>query len=75
MKVMASKSYGPVDRLEMMEIPEPTAGAGQLRIRVRASSVNPADFKVLTGKVKLLHGRNFPMVVGYDFAGEVDALG
>ena len=75
MKTMAIKSYGPVDQLQWNDIPEPTPGNHEVRVRVRATSVNQADSKVITGKVKMLHARNFPMVVGYDFAGEIDALG
>src|SRR5712671_4459580 len=37
--------------------------------------VGPADFKVATGVVKFLHGRKFPMILGYDFSGVVDAVG
>jgi NADPH:quinone reductase-like Zn-dependent oxidoreductase len=75
MKAMAVKSYGPIEHLTLIDIAEPAAGKNEVRVRVRGSSVNPADLKVITGKVKVLHGRNFPLVVGYDFAGEVDAIG
>ena len=75
MKAMATKSYGPLDRLEMMDLPAPDAGPRQIRVNVHASSINPADIKVITGQVKFLHGRNFPLVLGYDFAGEVDTVG
>src|ERR1700722_6719590 len=75
MKAMGVKSYGPVDRLEFLEIPEPICSPGQIRVVVKASSVNPADPKVITGAVKFLHGRRFPMVVGYDFAGDIETVG
>ncbi|MBI3355210.1 MAG: alcohol dehydrogenase catalytic domain-containing protein [Nitrospirae bacterium] len=72
---MAVRSYGSVDRLELLDLPEPRLGENEIRIQVHGSAVNPADSKVLTGKVKLLHARNFPLIVGYDFAGEIDVLG
>jgi NADPH:quinone reductase-like Zn-dependent oxidoreductase len=75
MKVMASQSYGPLDQVRLTEIPEPTPGKGEVRVRVHASSVNPADYKTITGEAKILHGRNFPLVMGYDFAGVIDAVG
>jgi NADPH:quinone reductase-like Zn-dependent oxidoreductase len=56
-----------------MPLPEP--GPGQVRIRVHASALNPADFKSITGETKILHARVFPMVVGFDFSGVIDALG
>ncbi|MGZ3697654.1 MAG: NAD(P)-dependent alcohol dehydrogenase [Bdellovibrionota bacterium] len=75
MKAMAVPSYGSVDRLTLTDLPDPTPAQGEVRVRVRGTAVNPADFKVITGKVKMLHGRNFPLVTGYDYAGEIDALG
>jgi len=53
----------------------PLHSLGEVRVRVVASAINPADYKVLLGTVKFLHGRNRPPVVGYDFSGTVDAVG
>lgn len=75
MKAMAIKSYGSIDSLELIEIPERKPGANEVRVKVIGSALNPADSKVLTGKIKFLHGRKFPLVVGYDFAGEIDLVG
>ena len=75
MKVFGVKAYGPVEKLESMEIPAPVPGKKEISIRIQGSAVNPADAKVLTGKVKMLHGRNFPLVVGYDYCGTVESLG
>jgi NADPH:quinone reductase len=75
MKAMAIKSYGSIDSLELMEIPERVPGANEVRVKVIGSALNPADSKVITGKIKFLHGRKFPLVVGYDFAGEIDLVG
>jgi len=67
--------YGGPDvmRLEDVEVPEP--GRGQVRIRVRAASANPADWKVRAGDLRLVSGRRFPRGLGHDFAGVVDAVG
>ena len=75
MKAMAASAYGPLEGLKQMDLPLPTPGHGEVRVRVVASALNPADYKVLLGKMKLLHGRNRPLVVGYDFSGTVDAVG
>jgi NADPH:quinone reductase-like Zn-dependent oxidoreductase len=75
MKAMAASAYGPLEGLKQMDLPLPTPGRGEVRVRVVASALNPADYKVLLGKMKLLHGRNRPLVVGYDFSGTVDAVG
>ncbi len=64
-------------RFVEIELPTPAPGPDEVRIRVAASSINPADEKVLRGDfvARFLHGRAEPLVVGYDVAGEVDALG
>src|ERR1700677_2251391 len=75
MKASAASHYGPLDQLQVVELPLLEPGQGEIRVRVAASALNPADFKVLLGTLKFLHGRNFPMVVGYDFSGTIEALG
>ena len=75
MKAMAAAAYGPLDRLREIDAPMPVPGPGEVRVRVVASALNPADYKVLLGTMKFLHARNWPMVVGYDFSGTVDAVG
>ena len=67
--------YGPADVLRYGEQPTPTAKPNQILVRVRASSVNPIDWKVRRGDIKLLTGFNFPMIPGRDVAGEVAAVG
>jgi len=75
MKAMAASAYGPLEGLGQIEVPLPTPGRGEVRVRVVASALNPADYKVLLGTMKFLHGRNRPLIVGYDFSGTVDAVG
>ena len=75
MRALQYKAYGGPEVLDWAEAPEPHAGPGQLRIAVRAASVNPIDWKVLTG---MLSGGE-PMAgtgyLGYDAAGVVDEVG
>jgi NADPH:quinone reductase-like Zn-dependent oxidoreductase len=75
MRAMAIPSYGPVEQMKLIELPTPEPGPGQVRVKVHASAVNPSEEKVAIGAAKLLHGRNFPMVLGYDFSGVVDLVG
>jgi NADPH:quinone reductase-like Zn-dependent oxidoreductase len=68
-------TYGGPEVLDWAEAPEPHAGPGQIRITVRAASVNPIDWKVLTGMLsggKPMEGTGF---VGRDAAGVVDEVG
>ncbi len=75
MKAMAAFEYGPLEHLDLIDAPLPIPGRGEVRVRVVASALNPADYKVLLGTVKFLHGRNRPLIVGYDFSGTVEAVG
>ena len=75
MKAMAAPSYGPLDLVARIDAPVPSPGRGEVRVRVVASALNPADYKVLLGTLKFLHARNRPLIVGYDFSGTVEAVG
>jgi NADPH:quinone reductase-like Zn-dependent oxidoreductase len=75
MRALQYKAYGGPEVLEWAEAPEPHAGPGQLRIAVRAASVNPIDWKALTGMLsggEPLAGTGY---LGYDAAGVVDEVG
>lgn len=60
-------------RLEEFELPPPQAG--QVAVTVKAAAVNPIDWKVRQGQLKMLTGRSFPRAMGSDFAGVVRATG
>ena len=75
MKAAYYLEYGPASGLHYGEQPTPTPKAKQILVRVRASSVNPADWKVRNGELKLLISPLFPKIPGYDTAGEVVAIG
>jgi NADPH:quinone reductase-like Zn-dependent oxidoreductase len=75
MKAIAAPSYGPLERLALVDAPLPIPGRGEVRVNVVASALNPADYKVLLGTMKFLHARNRPLVMGYDFSGTVSAVG
>jgi NADPH:quinone reductase-like Zn-dependent oxidoreductase len=75
MRALQYNTYGGPEVLEWAEAPEPHAGPGQLRITVRAASVNPIDWKALTGMLsggEPLAGTGY---LGYDAAGVVDEVG
>ena len=73
MRCVVIREHGDYDRLLLEEREVPTPGAGQVRIRVRASGINHLDTWVRRG----VPGHTFPlpMVPGCDGAGEIDALG
>ena len=56
--------------------PDPEPGPGQVRVRVRAATVNPVDWLVAGGVLAAMTGHlPFPLVLGWDVGGEVDAVG
>jgi len=67
--------YGDPDVLVLGEAPEPQAGAGQVRIAVRACSVNPFDWKLRAGYLDGMVPVQFPAIPGVDAAGVVDQVG
>lgn len=67
--------YGPAEVLQYGELPTPIPKANQLLVRVRASSVNPVDWKMRKGELKFITGYKFPKIPGRDVAGEVVAVG
>jgi NADPH:quinone reductase-like Zn-dependent oxidoreductase len=64
---------GPPEVLEVRNLPDPHAGAGEVRIRVRASGVNFADCMARMGLYP--DAPKLPCVVGYEVAGTVDEVG
>jgi NADPH:quinone reductase-like Zn-dependent oxidoreductase len=59
----------------VVEVPTPTPAAGEVRVRVAAASVNGFDVAVAAGYVWDMMPHTFPVVLGRDFVGTVDALG
>jgi len=75
MRAMAVDAYDGPAALRLCELPIPAPAATEVRVRVRAAALNPADLKVVSGKGRVLHATGFPLVVGYDLSGVVDAVG
>src|SRR6202521_805374 len=75
MRAAVLTGYGGVERLELREGSRPEAGSGQLLVRVRAAGVNPIDWNIRQGRLRLLLPARLPLVLGFDVAGEVAAVG
>jgi NADPH:quinone reductase-like Zn-dependent oxidoreductase len=63
--------FGGPEVLELVELPDPEPGPGQIRVAVRAAGVNPIDWKVRSGMM----GGDLPKRTGQEVAGVVDKLG
>ncbi|MFN0251436.1 MAG: NADP-dependent oxidoreductase [Kofleriaceae bacterium] len=75
MKAVVAKRYGGPEVLEIVDAPAPEVHSRDVLIDVRAASLNPLDFKVREGKVKLVLPLKPPVSLGCDVAGVVSAVG
>ncbi|MEX5718534.1 NADP-dependent oxidoreductase [Geodermatophilus maliterrae] len=75
MRAVVYTQYGEPDVLSVGEVEEPHAGRGRVRIAVRAASVNPLDWKQVSGMMAGGGQPDGPTVPGYDAAGVVDEVG
>ena len=71
MKAAQFSRFGGPEVLEIVDLPEPHARAGEIRIRVRAAGVNASDWKKRLGEMD----QDLPQTMGYEAAGVVDELG
>jgi NADPH2:quinone reductase len=83
MKAIGYNEFGGPDVLRVLELPEPHAGPGQVRVRVEATAVSPADTAARSGWMKRnyapesLPGGSYPeppYVTGWDFCGVLDEV-
>jgi NADPH:quinone reductase-like Zn-dependent oxidoreductase len=80
MKAIVYHDYGSPDVLRFEDVEKPAPGAEEVRVRVRAASVNPLDWHVMRGEPRLMRvmsGLRKPKDprLGVDLAGEVEAVG
>jgi NADPH:quinone reductase-like Zn-dependent oxidoreductase len=71
MRAVVYSEQGPPEVLHVAEVEEPHAGAGQVRVAVRAAGVNPVDWKVRGGMMPV----DLPRIDGREAAGVVDEVG
>jgi len=69
MKALRYHRYG--GPLVVDDVPVPTCSAGELRLRVEASSVNPIDWKIHSGAIRWIRPVPRPVTPGMDVVGEV----
>jgi NADPH:quinone reductase-like Zn-dependent oxidoreductase len=74
-KAVVIDGYGSTDRLSLREIDKPAPGPKQVLLRVRATSVNPIDWKLRKGMLRFVRPLSFPFILGFDAAGVVEEVG
>jgi NADPH:quinone reductase-like Zn-dependent oxidoreductase len=75
MKAVRFHQYGDPDVLRYEDVEQPNPGAGQVRVRVAATSFNPVDANIRAGFMQGPIPVTLPHTPGIDVAGTVDALG
>ena len=75
MKAVIINRYGPPEVLQYRDVEKPPIKPDRLLVKVCATSVNPIDWKLRRGDLQLLSGFNFPLRLGSDLAGVVEAVG
>jgi NADPH:quinone reductase-like Zn-dependent oxidoreductase len=75
MKAVGLVEYGGPEVLRVVEVPTPHAGRGEVRIRVRAAAVNPADTLIRAGLTPVRLRGKAPLIPGLDVAGTIDEVG
>jgi NADPH:quinone reductase-like Zn-dependent oxidoreductase len=71
MKAAQFERFGGPEVLEIVNLPDPHPGSGEIRIAVHAAGVNSSDWKKREG----LMDQNLPQTLGYEAAGRVDEIG
>jgi NADPH:quinone reductase-like Zn-dependent oxidoreductase len=71
LKAVRFSQFGGPEVLEIVDLPDPHPGPGEVRIAVRAAGINPSDWK----KRKGLMDGGLPQTMGHEAAGVVDELG
>src|SRR6202142_804363 len=70
-KAVSFSQFGGPEVLQIVDLPDPQPGPGEVRIAVRAAGVNPSDWKKRQG----LMDAELPQTLGYEAAGVVDEVG
>jgi NADPH:quinone reductase-like Zn-dependent oxidoreductase len=75
MKAVRLHDYGGVDQLVYEEAETPEPHAGEILVKVAATSINPIDWKIRSGHAKNLVNLTLPAILGRDLAGTVVKVG
>jgi NADPH2:quinone reductase len=75
MKTLIATHYGGFENLKFMEIDRPVPKEGEVLVKTKAVSVNPVDWKLLSGYREENLPAIFPYIVGWDMSGTVEERG
>jgi NADPH:quinone reductase-like Zn-dependent oxidoreductase len=75
MHAVVYEHFGDESVLSLREVPFPQPARGQVQVRVGVAALNPVDFKLRSGMLRMFGRPKRPAITGKDFAGEITALG
>ncbi|HET6167530.1 MAG TPA: NADP-dependent oxidoreductase [Marmoricola sp.] len=73
MKAIAVEAFSEAPRL--MDLPDPEPGPGEILVALEAAAINPIDWKAADGAFQTIMDITFPLILGFDGAGRVEAVG
>jgi len=74
-KAVVTKKFGPPEVLEIQKVEKPKIKDNEILVRVHASSVNPVDWKLRSGYMKILLGFKPTKILGADYSGIITEIG
>lgn len=75
MKRIQYHQYGGPETMKLENFELGTPGDGEVAVEVDFAAINPIDWKVRSGYLKMMTGKTFPRAMGSDFSGRVIAIG
>lgn len=75
MKAVRYDTYGDIDVLDVVEVPDPAPGEGEVLVRVKAAGINPGEASIRKGLFADRWPSTFPSGEGSDLAGVVEQAG
>ncbi|MGG3281221.1 alcohol dehydrogenase catalytic domain-containing protein [Paenibacillus solani] len=75
MKGIGIEEYGDISKLKIVEVPDHKLRPDEVRIAIRASGVNPVDWKIREGWLQRSFSYDFPLILGSDGAGKIIEVG
>jgi NADPH:quinone reductase-like Zn-dependent oxidoreductase len=74
-KAVRFNEYGGTDVLQVVDVPDPVPGPGEVLVRVKAAGINPGEASIREGLLHALWPATFPSGQGSDLAGVIEAVG
>ncbi len=75
MKAVTIENFGGINQVKISQVPTPEPLDNEVQIAIEDAAVNPVDWKICEGELKSMLPHEFPIILGWDAAGVVKAVG